>query len=284
MSEYTTGNPQPPEFINSPKEHPLKNFVWMLATLGIILAIIFLVVTLAADKLAPLVPFSWEPKITLNAEESLQDEAHQEALASLKTLGQALAEKSDLPEDMDVTFHLMDMPEANAFATLGGQIYVTTGLLSAVDSENALSMVIAHEIAHIKHRDPIRSAGRGVLINIVLGALGLSDNSAALQTLVMPSATMTQLSYGRKMETNADASALTTLAAYYGHVNGSQGFFKGILNERAEKKYMEWFSSHPMTQNRIDAINEHAQVQGLNLSGELTPMSEALLVLQEATE
>jgi predicted Zn-dependent protease len=44
---------------------------------------------------------------------------------------------------------ILDSPEINAFATLGGHIFVTLGLVEAADSEDALAAVIAHEIAHI---------------------------------------------------------------------------------------------------------------------------------------
>jgi predicted Zn-dependent protease len=47
---------------------------------------------------------------------------------------------------------LLDTEEINAFATPGGHIFITRGLAEAVDSEDTLAAVIAHELAHIHRR------------------------------------------------------------------------------------------------------------------------------------
>jgi predicted Zn-dependent protease len=47
---------------------------------------------------------------------------------------------------------ILDTQEINAFATSGGHIFVSLGLMEAADSEDALAAVIAHEIAHIHLR------------------------------------------------------------------------------------------------------------------------------------
>jgi len=47
---------------------------------------------------------------------------------------------------------ILDSQEFNAFATPGGHIFVTKGLVDAVSSEEALAAIIAHELAHIMLR------------------------------------------------------------------------------------------------------------------------------------
>ena len=54
----------------------------------------------------------------------------------------------------------------NAFATLGGHVVIYRGLLEKLPNENVVAMVVAHEIAHIKHRDPVAALGRGVAITL----------------------------------------------------------------------------------------------------------------------
>ena len=44
---------------------------------------------------------------------------------------------------------ILDSPEITAFATSGGHIFISLGIVAAADSEDALAAVIAHEIAHI---------------------------------------------------------------------------------------------------------------------------------------
>ncbi|MCB0460190.1 MAG: M48 family metallopeptidase [Flavobacteriaceae bacterium] len=49
-----------------------------------------------------------------------------------------------------VNYHLtiIDSQEINAFTTMGGYIYITTGLLDFVDTYDELAFIIGHEIAH----------------------------------------------------------------------------------------------------------------------------------------
>jgi predicted Zn-dependent protease len=47
---------------------------------------------------------------------------------------------------------ILDSNEINAFATPGGHIFLTRGLVECADSEDALAAVIAHEVAHIQLR------------------------------------------------------------------------------------------------------------------------------------
>jgi predicted Zn-dependent protease len=50
---------------------------------------------------------------------------------------------------------ILDSPELNAFATSGGHIFLCRGLIEALDSEDALAAVIAHELAHIQLKHSI---------------------------------------------------------------------------------------------------------------------------------
>jgi hypothetical protein len=56
---------------------------------------------------------------------------------------------------------ILDSDTINAFATPGGHIFVTRGLVSAARSEDALAAVIAHEIAHIQLKHGIRTIKSG---------------------------------------------------------------------------------------------------------------------------
>lgn len=66
-------------------------------------------------------------------------------------LGQRLANNSKRP-NLRYQFFVVDDKTINAFATLGGYVYVHTGLLRATESEGQLASVLGHEIGHIVAR------------------------------------------------------------------------------------------------------------------------------------
>ncbi len=67
-------------------------------------------------------------------------------------------------------FAILDTNEINAFASPGGIIFITKGLVDSLENEDELAAVLAHEIAHINNQDGIalikaaRSASAGSLI------------------------------------------------------------------------------------------------------------------------
>ena len=63
-------------------------------------------------------------------------------------------------KDLDLTFTVLDAPEASAFSHPGGFIYATTGLFSLVADDTELQFVVAHEIAHLDQRHAIEEIAR----------------------------------------------------------------------------------------------------------------------------
>src|SRR5262245_51521976 len=69
----------------------------------------------------------------------------------VNSVGQRLARASGRP-NIPWHFYVVDDKSINAFATLGGRVYVHTGLLAATQSESQLASVLGHEIGHIVGR------------------------------------------------------------------------------------------------------------------------------------
>src|SRR5690606_35172182 len=67
---------------------------------------------------------------------------------------------------------VMASDELNALALPGGAIVVTRGLLDQVDDAE-LAFVLAHELAHLEHRDNLRAIGRGLVLTVALSLVGV---------------------------------------------------------------------------------------------------------------
>jgi len=139
----------------------------------------------------------------------------------LKPLADRIAHAMDLPEEMKITVHYADVDEINAYATFGGHVVINRGLIDKLPNENALAMVMAHEIAHIKHRHPIRSLGRAAVVIIALMAVAGLQGNDVVGTIIGDTGALTLLSFSRGQESQADRSALEAVAGVYGHVAGA---------------------------------------------------------------
>lgn len=73
------------------------------------------------------------------------------ANALVRRLGQILVPTSDRP-NIPYTFRVVDDTNLNAFATMGGFVYINTGTIAAADNVAQLASVIGHEMGHISGR------------------------------------------------------------------------------------------------------------------------------------
>ena len=149
-------------------------------------------------------------------------------------------------------------------AVPGGRIIVLSGLLDKVSSENGLSFILAHELAHFQNRDHLRGMGRSIVFTAA--AAMLTGAGSDFTQLFTPTLNISFSQYSQTRESLADKTALETLNCRYGHVGGATEFFESIkpvdgINYNALKHY---FSSHPEAVERINALCQEAKA--LNFS------------------
>jgi predicted Zn-dependent protease len=272
--EYS--NPPLPEGINVSPTHPLLDFARLAAALVAITVIGIVVLALVAERLAAQVPFATEQ--SLAAQFSDQLPPPNDISRYLQGVADRLTAADPLPAGMKITVHFVDEPTVNAFATLGGHVVVYRGLMEAMPNENALAMVLAHEIAHVRLRHPATSMGRGLAVSLGLSVIsaGTGDNLAA-QTLGS-AGLLTGLSFSREQELDADAAGLASLSALYGHVQGADTLFQRMAELMFADAYRvpAFFSTHPLDEERIYAIQDLAERNRWPTQGELTPFPEAI--------
>lgn len=255
MSAYE--NPQLPEGINVSPTHPLKEFGLLLGGISALVFIAVLALAVAAGYLVQFIPFAQEQALasSINAERLKQSHSAEDTRREqyLQSLGKHLSAAMDLPEGMQITVHYSSDSTVNAMATLGGNIIVFQGLIDTVDSENALAIVLAHEIAHIRHRHPIIAMGRGFTVMLALSALsGVGDS--LMQQWIGSMGMLPVLAFNREQEEVADADALQALLRVYGHATGAAKFFEYVATRSGLPEPPALLNTHPDTEVRIERI------------------------------
>jgi len=159
-------------------------------------------------------------------------------------------------------FRVLDSPVINAFALPGGYIYVTRGLMTHLNNEAQLAVVIGHEIGHVAARHASQRAFRQTLgqIAIIGGAvlgqefLGLPGES--ILNLSSQAAQLLFLSYSRDAERESDRLGVE-YSAMAGYV-ASEGaaFFTSLkrISDQAGHSIPNMLSSHPDPGERERAI------------------------------
>jgi Zn-dependent protease with chaperone function len=91
---------------------------------------------------------------------------------------------------------------------------------------------------------------------LLLGA----DNS--INSMIGQGLVLTELSFSRKQESQADEFALETLFCHYGHVADATSFFSKIPEDGDPGRFGHYFASHPENRRRIERLKELAQERG----------------------
>ena len=267
-------NPQVPEGINVSATHPLLDFLRLLGGVLVVAAILIAAAALLADKLARHIPFSAEQQLASPFSAKLPPPGT--VSAYLQQLATRVAAAQALPPGMSVTVHFVDEPTVNAFATLGGNIVVFRGLLARMPSENALAMVLGHEIAHVKLRHPVSTLGRGLAIGVAVATISSgAGNDIAGRTLGQ-AGLLTAMTFSRSQERAADGEALRALAQVYGHVGDADAVFR-LLAEESARLQVEppaFLRTHPLDQERIDGIATAARANSWPATGDLVAMPD----------
>ena len=279
MSQYD--NPELDHSVNVSPGSPLGEFLSLSLWLALGTVLVVVAIYLGARWLAPWVPFSWEQRMAGPVAKALTEEDHANPLATcrqqwLQALAQDLRAPMGLPADMPITVHWSDSSVPNAFATLGGHVVIHQGLIDAVKSENALAMVLAHEMAHVKHRDPIVGLGGGLVVGLSLSALMGGSSTLAGEA----SAALSQLHFSRQQEAAADAAALVALRQRYGHLGDADGFFVAMQAKGQDPAWLEVLQSHPNVGERVKAIAAERARSG---GGAIRPLPAVLDKAASAT-
>lgn len=174
----------------------------------------------------------------------------------VEQIGRRLAANSDRPR-LHYTFQVVENDSINAFATLGGYVYINTGLLQAADNEAELASVIAHEIGHIAGKHLIKQMRQKAIDNGLLTAAGL-DRSAAVQIGVQLARNLPR---SRQNEFDADRRGLKTLTRAGYAQSAMVSFMEKLLNKSSVPTFL---STHPATSDRIDALKRAIQAQPSN--------------------
>lgn len=177
-------------------------------------------------------------------------------------LGQRLA-KTSQRSDIPYTFQVVDDESINAFATMGGYVYVNKGLIAAADNEAELASVIGHEIGHIAGRHGIEQMRDRALAQGLLSAAGL-DRSDAIRIGVELAVSRPN---SRADELEADRFGLENMVAANYAPAGILGFMQKLLRRGGSAP--SFLSTHPATSERIRILQQQIDPQTANLGNGL---------------
>lgn len=166
----------------------------------------------------------------------------------VEQIGQRLAAQSDRP-NLPYTFQVVEDDSINAFATMGGFVYVHTGLMKVAENEAELASVIAHEIGHVTGRHAIEQMRQQAIAQGVLTAAGLDDRRAVQIGVELA----LRRPNSREDEFEADSLGLATHRKA-GYAPSAVVSFMQKLQQQQGRNFPSFLSTHPATGDRVEVL------------------------------
>lgn len=201
---------------------------------------------------------------------------HEEAAleAYLNEVGRRMIPADRTSDEITYRFRIVRNPTLNAFAFPTGDIFVHSGLLARLRTEEELADILGHEASHVYERDTLyrfmdikQKTIAWKISDLVLtpalsvvGAGGISELGLAL--IYATSVT----GYGRELEARADIDGLKQLvAAGYDPYEGVRVMERFLAEEEKYRQGPEIFflASHPNTRWRKEAKEGWLKTKGI---------------------
>jgi len=180
--------------------------------------------------------------------------------AYVDSLGRKLTSNADRSE-FPIRFFVLRESEPNAFAIPAGRIFLTSGLIMLVQTEDELAGVMAHEIAHVVRRhiaERIEASKRlnlTTLAGLLAGMFVGGSEGGAIMAGSLAFSEAKKLEYTRENESEADRLGLAyvTRAGYEGY--GLVSFLKKIhRSTQHNPAFPSYLSTHPGVPERISYL------------------------------
>ena len=209
----------------------------------------------------------------------------------LHTLATPIYRAADI-EPKSVQIVIVESSVVNAFVAECMNEFFYTGLLQLTDSPEQLVGVIAHETGHIagghliRGKEEMQNASAEAILGTILAVgAGVASGNGGLAAGGLAGgsqiAERSFLSFSRSQEASADAAGLSFLDRAGISARGMLAFFHKLVGQELlpADRQQEYVRTHPLTQDRIDAVQQHVEASPLKdakLSENLYAMHERM--------
>ena len=167
----------------------------------------------------------------------------------------------NLAAGFDWSVAVLESEQANAFCLPGGKMAVYTGLLPVTQNEDAMAIVMGHEIAHALLRHGSQRMAQQKLVQMGQLAAGVAIGNLDPQQQQMVMAALGAgaqyglvLPYGRTHETQADEVGMMLAAAACYDPDEAIALWQRMAELNAGQRPPEFASTHPDPANRMQRL------------------------------
>lgn len=248
--------------VNVSKTSDIKEFLILTGGVVFLICGIFFISDIAMQIFLDNISYTTQVKIEnfLNPPHEISKKYNKkelEEIAELEKIQEKIKQKDTQINNLrKLKIGVSKNKEINAYIYPNGEIYFTEGILKELKNEDQKAFVLAHEIAHYKNRDHLKSIGRSIIAITIISLMGMG-NSEYMTNIMYSIYDINDLKYSQNQEISADMYANKIVKEIYGTNKGAIEFFKLIDAKQKLPEFIHYFSTHPSPSARIKLIENN---------------------------
>ena len=154
-------------------------------------------------------------------------------------------------KDVPYNVKIIGDNDINAFSTLGGYVYVNTGLLDFVQSDDELAAVIGHETGHIERRHTVTMQSKSQILSLLLGIASIFSPFIYNFGNLLQAGAMAKMERQDELQADEYGLLLMSRAGYDPQAMVTMQQHLGALEGEHNDLVTKYFESHPGSSARI---------------------------------
>ncbi len=154
-------------------------------------------------------------------------------------------------KDVPYSVKILQDNDINAFSTVGGFVYVNSGLLDFVQSDDELAGVIGHETGHIERRHVVTMQNKSQLLNLLFGIASLFSPIIYNFGNLMQAGVLAKISRQDELQADEYGLLLMSRGGYDPEAMLSMQQHLGALEGEHNDLVNKYFEDHPGSGARV---------------------------------
>lgn len=174
-------------------------------------------------------------------------------------VGRWLALQTERP-DLEWHFGVLASDNVNAFATPGGYVFITRGLLLKLRNEAELAGVLAHEIAHVLRRHHLNAIQKNAQVGLVAEVLSMAQNNEAMDQIAAVATELYARGLDKEDEFEADRMGVVIAVRAGYDPYGLPAVLQTLENMNPQDSTLALlFKTHPSPSTRLEMLDAPLQ-------------------------
>jgi predicted Zn-dependent protease len=163
-------------------------------------------------------------------------------------------------KDVPYSIKILDVPDVNAFSTLGGFVYLDVGTLDFVQSDDELAGVIGHETGHIERRHALENQSKAGVLSMLFGIGSLFSAFLYQFGSIFEGGIMAKVERQDEYQADKYGLMLMTRAGY--DPDGMVSFMRhlGAYADQHNTLLDRYYADHPDTPKRVAALVGYPEI------------------------